>query len=157
MQEQSIIHSTFVIERSYPKAPEQVFSAFADVTKKRRWFAPGVTHEVEHFEMDFRAGGGELLKYLMKEGTPIAGMVVTNEGRYLDIIPNRRIVNVHTMSVGDKRITASLVTVELLPDGDGTSLILTHQGAYFEGADGPQIREAGWRHLLDNLGLELAR
>ena len=28
-------------------------------------------------------------------------------------------------------------------------------GAFFEGADGPQIREAGWRHLLERLATEL--
>ena len=30
MQEQSVVHNTFVIERSYPKPPERVFAAFAD-------------------------------------------------------------------------------------------------------------------------------
>jgi uncharacterized protein YndB with AHSA1/START domain len=37
LEEQSVIHSTFVIERRYPKLPEEVFSAFADTAKKRRW------------------------------------------------------------------------------------------------------------------------
>ena len=30
MAEQSTIHSTFVIERTYPAKPERVFRAFAD-------------------------------------------------------------------------------------------------------------------------------
>jgi hypothetical protein len=34
---------------------------------------------------------------------------------------------------------------------------LTHQGAYFEGADGPKMREEGWKTLLDKLPKELAR
>jgi hypothetical protein len=55
------------------------------------------------------------------------------------------------MAVGDKCISASLVTVEFLTSETGTDLILTHQGAFFEGADGPEMRQAGWRKLLDRL------
>jgi uncharacterized protein YndB with AHSA1/START domain len=61
------------------------------------------------------------------------------------------------MTLGDRRISASLVTVELLPTDQGTDLICTHQGAFFEGADGPQFREAGWRKLFEQLAKELAR
>ena len=39
MEQQSVIHSTFVIERSFAKPPERVFSAFADAATKRRRFA----------------------------------------------------------------------------------------------------------------------
>jgi hypothetical protein len=45
----------------------------------------------------------------------------------------------------------------LLPKDKGTDLICVHQGAFFEGADGPQIREQGWRKLFDQLAVELAR
>jgi uncharacterized protein YndB with AHSA1/START domain len=157
MQEQSVIHSTFVIERSYPKSPERVFAAFADTAKKRRWFAEGENHEVEEFEMDFRVGGAERIRYRFKEGTPFPGVALTNEGRYQDIVLNRRLVTASTMTLGDKRFSASLVTVELLPADQGTLLICTHQGAFFEGADGPQMREAGWRQLLEQLAKELTR
>ena len=44
MQEPSVIHNTFVLERSYPKPPTTVFSAFADEGKKRRWYAEGDTY-----------------------------------------------------------------------------------------------------------------
>jgi uncharacterized protein YndB with AHSA1/START domain len=33
-----MIHSTFVIQRSYPATPERVSVAFADPAKKRGWF-----------------------------------------------------------------------------------------------------------------------
>jgi hypothetical protein len=44
-----------------------------------------------------------------------------------------------------------------LPSGTGTDLVLTHQGAFFEGADGPEMREAGWRKLLGRLTEEFTR
>jgi uncharacterized protein YndB with AHSA1/START domain len=61
------------------------------------------------------------------------------------------------MTVAGKCISASLGTVELLPSATGTDLIFTHQGAFFEGADGPEMREAGWQKLLEKLTDELPR
>jgi uncharacterized protein YndB with AHSA1/START domain len=157
MEDRSVIHNTFVIERRYPVKPERVFAAFADPVKKRRWFAEGESHELEEFEMDFRVGGVERAQSRFKEGTPFKGVALTNEGSYQDIVPNRRIVTASAMTFGDKRISVSLVTIELLPTDEGTDLILTHQGVFFEGADGPQIREAGWRQLFERLAKELMR
>jgi uncharacterized protein YndB with AHSA1/START domain len=157
MEQISVIHSTFVLERSYPATPERVFAAFADPVTKRRWFLEGGNNEVQDFEMDFRVGGIERARVLYKEGTPIQGMTIINETRYQDIVPGRRVVAAYSMTLADKRISAALVTFELVPTEKGTDLILTHQGAYFEGADGPQIREQGWRQLLERLAKELAR
>jgi uncharacterized protein YndB with AHSA1/START domain len=156
MEEQSVIHSTFVIERNYPRPPAIVFAAFADAAKKRRWFAEAETHDVEEFEMDFRVGGADRLRYRLKEGTPLPGMTITNEGIYQEIVPNRTIVMASAMSLEDRRISATLVTIELLSTETGTDLICTHQGAFFEGSDGPQMREVGWRTLFDKLAKELA-
>lgn len=157
MQEQSVIHSTFVIERSYLATPERVFSAFADPARKRRWFVEDDHHKVEHFEMDFRVGGKENARFRLGEGTPVQGMACTNDILYLDIVPNRRIVFASTMSLEARCISASLGTVELLQTAEGTDLILTHQGAFFEGSDGPEMREEGWSVLLGKLTAELAR
>ena len=107
MEEKSVIHSTLVIERSYPATPERVFAAFADPAKKRRWFVEGGGHEVEHYEMDFRVGGKESARFRFKDGTPLKGIACTNDTSYQDIVPNRRVVLASTMTVGGKCISAS--------------------------------------------------
>jgi uncharacterized protein YndB with AHSA1/START domain len=154
MEEQAVIHSTFVIERSYPVAPKRVFAAFADPAQKRRWFVEGDHGAVESYQLDFRIGGKEQIRVRLGPGTPVAGLACRNDISYLDIIPNRRVVTASTMSVGERCISASLVTFEFLPSKTGTDLIFTHQGAFFEGADGPEMREEGWRKLLDELAKE---
>src|SRR5712692_9718034 len=99
MEQQSVIHSTFVIERSYPATPERVFTAFADPAKKRRWFVESDGHDVEHYEMDFRVGGKERARFRFKKpGTPVTGMACTNDASYQDIVPNRRVVIASTMT-----------------------------------------------------------
>jgi uncharacterized protein YndB with AHSA1/START domain len=156
--EPSVIHGTFVIEHSFPAAPDRVFAALADPAKKRRWFAEeGEGQMVESFEMDFRVGGSERARFRFKTGTPFPGTALVSDGTYLDIVEGRRIVIGSTMTLGDKRISASLLTFELLRTQRGTDLIFTHQGAFFEGSDGPKMREEGWHKLLEQLAGELSR
>ena len=150
MAERLVTHGTFVIERNYPVAPERVFAAFSDPAKKHRWFVDDEASGVEDFGMDFRVGGVERKRFSNKYG------VFTNDTVYLDIVPDRRIVFAYTMSMGDRRFSSSQATVELLATEKGTNLIFTDQGAYFEGSDGPKMRQDGWQVLLESLAKELA-
>ena len=157
MEQPKVIHSTFVVERSFPKPPEIVFAAFADPAKARRWYAEGEGHDLDEFTSDFRVGGTQRLRYRLGPGTPVAGMTINNQAHYQEIQPNRRIVTAQTMDLEGKRILAAQVTVELLPNGNGTDLIPTNQGAYFESGLSPQMLEAGWRGLLETLARELEK
>ncbi len=155
MEQQKVIHSTFTVERSFPKSPETVFAALSDPAKLRRWYAVEDQNDVKEFSVDFRVGGEERLRYLLKGG-PVAGKEIRNMGRYQEIVPNERIVTASTMALEGKLFSASQITLELLPTKDGTDLICTHQGAFFEMPDGPRMLEAGWRALMDKLAAELA-
>ncbi len=150
----AVTHSTFVIERDYPASPDRVFDAFADPAKKRRWFAEGEGFIVDDYGLDFREGGREFGHFRMAENTPLPGTAINNETRYQSIVPNQRIVFVYTMSFGTMCFSASQTTVELFPTGQGTHLVYTEQAAFFENADGPAMREAGCRSLLEQLARE---
>ncbi|MGH8495894.1 MAG: SRPBCC family protein [Gammaproteobacteria bacterium] len=152
MAERSVTHATFAIERTYDASPARVFSAFADPAAKRRWFAEGEGWEVDEFEADFRVGGREQSRFRYR-----GGPAIRNDTVYQDIVQDRRIVLTYTMTVAEKRISASLTTVELAPEGSGTRLLFTEQGAFLDGYDGPAQREQGTRGLLDALGAELRR
>ena len=152
--EQTIVHSTFVIERRYPQPPDRVYAAFAQPARKRRWYAEG-DHEIQEFEMDFRAGGSERFRYRFKEGHPLAGSEITNETGYQDIVPEKRIVLTSRMLLSGKVILVSLLTLEFLSSGEGTELTLTNQGTFIEWPGGAEMIEGGWRSLLDRVGKEL--
>src|SRR4051812_10369512 len=152
----AIAHTSFALRRFIPAPPARVFEAFADPDIKRRWFAEGDQHEVEEFASDLREGATERLRYRFREGTQFAGMRIANADTVLNIVPNERIIWASKMAFGDADISAALTTAELLAVSGGTELVLTFQGAFFEGADGPQIREMGWQTLLDRLSSTIA-
>lgn len=146
MTERSVTHSTFSLERRYEAAPGRVFAAWADPAAKSTWFG---MPDAE-YELDFQVGGREFSR-----GAAPDGSVYTYEARYQDIVEAQRIVYTYDMLMGDTRISVSVSTVELIPDGDGTRLRFTEQGAFLDGHDKPEFREDGTRQLLDALAKTL--
>jgi uncharacterized protein YndB with AHSA1/START domain len=148
--DRSVNHSTFVVERTFDASPQRVFAAWADPEAKVRWFG-NPDQDVAEYQLDFQVGGRE---YNRGE---VEGQAYTYEARYQDIVPDERIVYAYDMHVGERRISVSLGTVELEPEGDGTRLTYTEQGAYLDGLDTPEQRQSGTGGLFDALADELAR
>lgn len=141
----SVTHATFAIERIYPATPARVFAAWADPAIKAQWFEDAGTSAAGTF--DFRVGGREV-----SSGKEPDGQRFRHEAHYHDIVSARRIVYTYDMYLNDERISVSLATVELLPAGSGTRLIVTEQGAYLDGLESPERRAGGIGGLLDRLG-----
>ena len=152
MTERSVTHDTFVVERSYPASPARVFAAWADPAAKARWFASPEEWGPDEFELDFRVGGRE-----RSRGGPPGGPLITYEARYQDIVPDERIVYTYVMEMDATLISISVATVELRPEGGGTRLVLTEQGAYLDNHDSSGQLQHGAGELLDALGAELRR
>jgi uncharacterized protein YndB with AHSA1/START domain len=152
MTEHSVTHSTFVLERTFEVPPARVFAAFADPAIKARWFGGPPEWETTESSMDFRVGGGDI-----DRGGPKGGFFTSFESRYLDIVPDARIIFAYDMHLDGAHISCSLTTVEFAAVEGGTRLTLTEQGAYLDGYDDAGAREHGTGELLDALGLELQR
>jgi uncharacterized protein YndB with AHSA1/START domain len=143
----TVKYATFTLDRGYAATPARVFAAWADPAAKARWFAgPSGEHE-----LDFRIGGRET-----SSGRPGGGPLLTFESHYHDIVPNERIVYSSTMSTSDGVTTVSITTVEFVPDGTGTRLVLTQQGTFLDGHEEPEWREQGTSDQLAALAGELA-
>jgi uncharacterized protein YndB with AHSA1/START domain len=143
----TVVHDTIVVERNFAVPPNKVFAAWADATQRVRWHFPGdAGWELTEFEQDFRVGGREHARFGPK-GQPN----LREEGNFLDIVENTRIVSVGTMHKDDVRISMTLCTVEISADGKGTKLKLTDQSAFLDGRERPDERRSGWGAVLDKL------
>jgi uncharacterized protein YndB with AHSA1/START domain len=149
-EKRNVVHSTFCIERTYDATPERVFSAFANLESKIKWFSGPAEWLTNKREFDFRVGGKEVLS-----GGPKGGPFHTFEARYFDIIPDQRIIYGYDMYVGERKLSVSLATIELSAHGKGTRLTMTEQGAYLDGVEDGSQREAGTRDLLEKLARAL--
>jgi uncharacterized protein YndB with AHSA1/START domain len=49
------------------------------------------------------------------------------------------------------RISVSVATIDLVPEGGGTRLTYTEQGAFLDGRDVPEMRKEGTEEMLDGL------
>jgi uncharacterized protein YndB with AHSA1/START domain len=148
VSEPSVSHATFSIERRYKARIARVYRALSEPGAKQKWFSPPETWGRDEHTMDFRVGGIET-----SVGGPAGGPVHAFRAIYQDIVPERRIVYSYDMMLDDVRISVSVASFELTPDGDHTRLKFTEMGAYLDGFDdGGRIREGGTRVLLDNLG-----
>lgn len=145
MLERSIAHGSFTVQRSYRHAPSKVFQAWANPEFKRQWFgspSPDKPTDV----MDFRVGGREFNESVME------GKTYTFDVTYRDIVPDNRIVYTYEMTVNGQRMSVSLATIELFPEGDGTRMVVREDGAFLDGLDDYKQREAGTNYLIDLMG-----
>ena len=140
------LHITLVFERDIPATVEQVFAAFADPASRIEWGAPSDKTALIYDEADFREGGQDRFRCGPKADPNIHGTT-----RYLDIIPNCRIVSSETIAMDRKRLCASLSTLELTPEGHTTKLKSTTQLASFIGEDMVKGHTSGTNASLDNL------
>lgn len=145
----TVEHGTIRLERAYRAAPARVFAAWAEPAARARWDVPGRWIIAEQ-TFDFREGGYEVKRFGPQDDPRFVA-----ETRYVDIVPEQRIVYAYGMTSRGERISASLTTVEFSPSAGGTRLVLTEQIAFLDGRDNAINREEGLSSMLDKIGLGL--
>jgi uncharacterized protein YndB with AHSA1/START domain len=155
MTERTVIHDTFVIERTYPAPASRVFAAFASKEAKDAWGDTGDLTETDAGDtvFDFQVGGHE------RFGFGYQGISYRYDARYYDIASDQRIIYSYEMYADGARISVSVATIEFAATAAGTALTWTEQGAYldgFDGAEAPHLRGEGVGEMLDGLAKYLA-
>lgn len=142
----NVHHSTFVIQRDLATDPERAFRFFADSALKESWNACHPDWTVLEQRFDFRVGGDEIRRWRMPGGSE-----QTFTARYFDIAAGERIVYAFEMSVGGKRVSISLATIELEPGEAGTHMTYTEQMAFLGTVEERHLRVAGTGTGFDRL------
>jgi uncharacterized protein YndB with AHSA1/START domain len=129
------------IERRFEASPDEVFEQWTDPPSMAKWLSPTGVAEVV---ADVRVGGRFSVTMIGD------GKRLEHRGEYLRIEPSR--VLSFTWISPYTGAGPSVVTVELMPDGAGTRLVLTHEWLPAEHVD---PHAGGWGSILDNLAAVL--
>lgn len=141
-----VMHKTLTFERDFKSPAPRLFQAFRDPIARSHWGPPGEDEVIEYLESDFSVGGID--KSRCGERTNPTFNVET---RYLDIVPDSRIVTSEVVMQGENRLAASLVTVEIFGGAEGTKLKVVVQVTSLIGLDMIEGFEFGWSASLDGL------
>ena len=137
-------HTTIRVKERYDALAGCIFDAWLDPDIAGRWLFATASQPMAHVEIDGRVGGS--FCFVERQGG------ATNEytGRYIEIVPNRRLV--FTLSMAPHPDVITRVAVAIAPLAKGCALKLTHENiprahaGYVEGR---------WTGILYGLGVTL--
>lgn len=136
----TLVKPSLTIKRRFKAAPAKVYAAWTDPEKMSRWLGPGNVINVEA-KTELRVGG----RYSIR-------MVVPNDehnvvGVYREVVPNEKLVFTWAWISTPER--ESLVTVTIVPDGDGSIMTLHHEQFFDEAAR--DNHNKGWTEIVGRL------
>jgi uncharacterized protein YndB with AHSA1/START domain len=127
------VSDDLVVERRVSVPPERVFTYFMDAERWTAW--QGTDAEIE------LVPGGVWRVNVTGEGFA--------SGRVVEVVQNERVVITWGWEQGPPIAPGSTtVAIELLPDGEGTLIRLTHSGLP---PDEIEVHRYGWEHYIARL------
>jgi uncharacterized protein YndB with AHSA1/START domain len=139
-------HGTVVVEGVIEAPASRVYVAYCDSKARETWGAPSDSATFYYEEADFRVGGRDVARCGAKTDPRF---IV--ESRYIDIVPEDRVVWTETIREADKTLAANITTLELLPDAGRTRLKVTVQVTSFVGEGMIANTKAGHAGSLANM------
>ncbi|MEO5890919.1 MAG: SRPBCC domain-containing protein [Ferruginibacter sp.] len=129
-------NESFVLERTFPAPAEQLWEALTDKNKMKEWYFDLAEFEPRvGFEFEFSAGSEEK-KYL-------------HHCKITEVEPGRKLAYSWRY---EGYPGESIVSFELFPEGDSTTLKLTHTGLNTFPTDNPDFAresfEQGWNSII---------
>jgi uncharacterized protein YndB with AHSA1/START domain len=135
----------FSITRRFEASPERVFDSWVNLETARKWLFTSPTSERNTTEIDARVGGKWTITD-RRDGTDYTAL-----GEYLEIDRPRRLV--FTFAMPQFSNEADRIVVEIVPDGTGCVLTLTHE---LLPADYHEATKDGWGKMFTALDEVLA-
>jgi uncharacterized protein YndB with AHSA1/START domain len=163
MSDSTLSKDAIVIERTFDAPVDLIWQLWTQPEHFKNWYGPqGLTVPVA--EMDVRVGGKHL--FCMERQTPNGSMKMWYTGKYIEVIPNKRLVYTDSMAdehgnvvspsaygmKDDEYPTTTEVTV-LFEVLDGrTKMTMTHSGVPSK----EQGASAGWEQAFAKMADYLA-
>jgi uncharacterized protein YndB with AHSA1/START domain len=136
---------TVRVTHRFSASAERVFDAWLDPQKACKFLFATLTGQMVRVEIDARVGG--VYCFVDRRN----GEDVEHTGEYLEIDRPRRLV--FTFLVPKYSQESTKVIIDILQQGTGCELTLTHEGVPPEYAS---PNEAGWTRILDALAATLS-
>ena len=145
MKDQQPEKEFLVLKCHLDVTPAEAFRAWSDPTELAQWWGPEEGDKSVVVDIDVRPGGSYHIVT-----NALSGDEYDFSGEYREVVPNKKVS--FTWATGHEK-GSSTVTAELASEGDGTNLVLTHQGlATKEERDGCR---KGWQGALQKLERQL--
>jgi len=121
----------------------RVFDAWLDADSAGQWLFATALRPMIDVEIDARVGGAFRLSAEQENA-------FAHTGRYIEIVPPRRLV--FTLQMAECPRSMTLVTVSITPRSAGCELMLSHAGLPLDRAS---YAEGRWTGILHGLGIVL--
>jgi uncharacterized protein YndB with AHSA1/START domain len=141
--------STTRVHRHLNASRSRVYAALTDPADIVRWKVPrSMTAEIDEFD-------GESFRVSLTYDDPdrvgkTSGRTDTYRGRFVELVPDKRVVEVDEFETDDPELAAPMTITITLTDADGgTDLSAVHEN--LPASVAPKDNELGWQESLDRL------